>query len=101
MFKKIKTKSMRIAYTSLVVGATSLLSTFLIGFFLTLDTRIFMFFNILSPILMLSAFVLGVKGIFIKEAKNGEARGLCIGAIVLVAYSVYFYISINSITGIV
>ena len=101
MFKKITTKSMRTAYISLVVGATSLLSTFLIGVFLTLDIRIFMFFNILSPILMLSAVVLGVKGIFIKEAKNGEARGLCIGAIVLVAYSVYFYISINSITGIV
>jgi len=101
MFKKIKTKSMRNAYISLVVAATSLLSTCLIGVFLTLDVRIFMFFNILSPIIMLSAFVLGVKGIFIKEAKNGEARGLCIGAIVLVAYSVYFYISINSITGIV
>ena len=92
---------MRIAYTSLVVGATSLLSTFLIGVFLTLDIRIFMFFNILSPILMLSALVLGVKGILIKDAKNGEARGLCIGAIVLVAYSIYFYISVNSITGIV
>ena len=101
MFKKIKTKSMRNAYISLVVAATSLLSTCLIGVFLTLDVRIFMFFNILSPILMLSAFVLGVKGIFIKEAKNGEARGLCIGAIVLVAFSVYVYISINSITGIV
>lgn len=101
MFKKIKTKSMRNAYISLVVAATSLLSTCLIGVFLTLDVRIFMFFNILSPIIMLSAFVLGVKGIFIKEAKNGEARGLCIGAIVLVSYSVYFYISINSITGIV
>ena len=101
MFKKIKTKSMRNAYISLVVAATSLLSTCLIGVFLTLDVRIFMFFNILSPIIMLSAFVLGVKGIFIKEAKNGEARGLCIGAIVLVAYSIYFYISINSITGIV
>ena len=60
-----------------------------------------MFFNILSPILMLSAFVLGVKGILIKEANNVEARGLCIGAIVLVAFSVYVYISINSITGIV
>ncbi|MBN78261.1 MAG: hypothetical protein CMO36_08675 [Verrucomicrobiaceae bacterium] len=60
-----------------------------------------MFFNILSPILMLSAFVLGVKGILIKEEKNGEARGLCIGAIVLVAFSIYVYISINSITGIV
>ena len=101
MFKKIKTKSMRNAYISLVVAATSLLSTCLIGVFLTLDVRIFMFFNILSPIIMLSAFVLGVKGIFIKEAKNGEARGLCIGAIVLVAYSIYFYISVNSITGIV
>ena len=101
MFKKIKTKSMRNAYISLVIAATSLLSSCLIGVFLTLDVRIFMFFNILSPIIMLSAFVLGVKGIFIKEAKNGEARGLCIGAIVLVAYSVYFYISINSITGIV
>ncbi|MGC6434869.1 MAG: hypothetical protein ACON5I_00790 [Verrucomicrobiales bacterium] len=60
-----------------------------------------MFFNILSPILMLSAFVLGVKGILIKETNNVEARGLCIGAIVLVAFSVYVYISINSITGIV
>ena len=101
MFKKIKTKSMRNAYISLVVAATSLLSTCLIGVFLTLDVRIFMFFNILSPILMLSAFVLGVKGILIKEANNVEARGLCIGAIVLVAFSVYVYISINSITGIV
>ena len=101
MFKKIKTKSMRNAYISLVVAATSLLSTCLIGVFLTLDVRIFMFFNILSPIIMLSAFVLGVKGILIKDAKNGEARGLCIGAIVLVAFSVYIYISINSITGIV
>ena len=92
---------MRNAYISLVVAATSLLSTCLIGVFLTLDIRIFMFFNILSPILMLSALVLGVKGILIKDAKNGEARGLCIGAIVLVAFSVYIYISINSITGIV
>ena len=92
---------MRTAYISLTLGAASLVSTFLIGFFLTLDIRIFMFFNILSPILMLSAFVLGVKGILIKEEKNGEARGLCIGAIVLVAFSVYVYISINSITGIV
>ena len=101
MFKKIKTKSMRIAYTSLVVGATSLLSTFLIGVFLTLDIRIFMFFNILSPILMLSAFVLGVKGILIKETNNVEARRLCLCAMGLVGYSVYFYISVNSITGII
>ena len=101
MFKKIKTKSMRTAYISLTLGAASLVSTLLIAVFLTLDVRIFMFFNILSPIITLSAFVLGVKGIFIKEAKNVEARGLCIGAIVLVAYSVYFYISVNSITGIV
>ena len=101
MFKKIKTKSMRNAYISLVVAATSLLSTCLIGVFLTLDIRIFMFFNILSPIIMLSAFVLGVKGILIKETNNVEARGLCIGAIVLVAFSVYVYIYINSITGIV
>ena len=101
MFKKIKTKSMRNAYISLVVAATSLLSTCLIGVFLTLDVRIFMFFNILSPIIMLSAFVLGVKGILIKETNNVEARGLCIGAIVLVAFSVYVYIYINSITGIV
>ena len=99
MVKKIKTKSMRIAVISLRLAITSLVSTSLIGIFLTLDVRIF--FNILSPILMLSAFVLGVKGILIKEANNVEARGLCIGAIVLVAFSVYVYISINSITGIV
>ena len=92
---------MRTAYISLTLGAASLVSTLLIAVFLTLDVRIFMFFNILSPILMLSAFVLGVKGILIKEEKNGEARGLCIGAIVLVTYSIYFYISVNSITGIV
>ena len=101
MVKKIKTKSMRIAYISLGVAATSLFSTCLIGVFLTLDINISMFFNIISPIIMLSAFVLGVRGIFIKEANNGEARGLCFGAICIVGYSVYFYISINSITGIV
>ena len=92
---------MRTAYISLTLGAASLVSTLLIAVFLTLDVRIFMFFNILSPIITLSAFVIGVKGILIKEEKNGEARGLCIGAIVLVAYSVYFYISVNSITGII
>ena len=101
MFNKIKTKSMRTAYISLTLGAASLVSTLLIGVVLTLDVRIFMFFNILSPIITLSAFVLGVKGIFIKEANNGYPRRLCLCAMGLVGYSVYFYISVNSITGII
>jgi lysylphosphatidylglycerol synthetase-like protein (DUF2156 family) len=99
MVKKIKTKSMRIAVISLRLAITSLVSTSLIGIFLTLDVRIF--FNILSPIIILSAFVLGIRGVFIKEANNGEARRLCLCAIGIVAYSVYFYIKINSITGII
>ena len=64
---------MRTAYISLTLGAASLVSTLLIAVFLTLDVRIFMFFNILSPIITLSAFVLGVKGIFIKEGNKMKA----------------------------
>ena len=101
MVKKIKTKPIRIAYISLAVAATSIFSTILIGVFLTLNIKISMFFNIISPIIMLPAFVLGVRGIFIKEANNGEELALYIGTIVTVAYSVFIYISIHSITGII
>ena len=57
--------------------------------------------NAISPIIILASFVLAIRAIFIKGATDMEARKECVLAIVVIAFSVYFYIYINSITGII
>ena len=88
------------AVISMVLAITSIVSTLLIGVFLTVNVGLFMALNAFSPIIILAALIVAIKGLFFKGA-NIEARSLCVCAILTVAYSVYFYIIINSITGIV
>ena len=101
MVKKIKNKSMLTAVISMVLAITSIVSTLLIGFFLTVNVGLSMALNAFSPIIILAALIVAIKGLFFKGANMITARALCVVAILNVALSVYFYIIINSITGIV
>ena len=123
MVKKIKNKSMLTAVISRALAITSIASTLLIGVFLTVNVGLSMALNAFSPIIILAALIVAIKGLFFKGANmeaqlaliekekfngvdlfkgaNMEARSLCVFAILTVAISVCFYIIINSINGIV
>ena len=88
------------AVISMALAITSIASTLLIGFFLTVNIGLSMALNAFSPIIILAALIVAIKGLFFKDA-NMEARSLCVVAILHVAVSVYLYIIINSINGIV
>ena len=109
------------AVISMALAITSIASTLLIGFFLTVNVGLSMALNAFSPIIILAALIVAIKGLFFKGANmqaqlaliekekfngvdlfkgaNMEARSLCVVAILTVALSVYIYIIINSING--
>jgi len=100
MFKKITTKSMRLAVISMAIAITSLIST--ISIFLSFNhyTEVSAAFNAVSPLFILAGFVAALSGLFSKGA-NLKTRAICVSAIFVIILSLYIYIFFNSITGIV
>ena len=100
MFKKIKTKSMRLAVISMVIAIISLISTILILVLFNDYTEVSAALNGFSPLFILAGFVVALFGLFSKGA-NWKTRVICVSAILVIISSLCIFIFFNSITGIV
>ena len=100
MVNKIKNESIRTAVVSMALAITSIASTLLMGYILTVNILGFIALNVLSVIITLVALKVAITGLFSKGV-NKTARSLCVVAILIDAIGVYIYIGINSINGII
>ena len=91
---------MRTAVISLALAISSIASCFLMGYSYAVSTLLFMAVNVLTAIVIFTSLKLAIKGLFSKGV-NKIARSLCVVAILINTLSMYIYIGMNSISGIV
>ena len=91
---------MRTAVISLALAIISIASCFLMGYSYAASTLLFMAVNVLTAIIIFNSLKLAIKGLFSKGL-NKIARSLCMVAILINTLSIYIYIGMNFINGIV
>ena len=91
---------MRTAVISLALAISSIASCFLMGYSYAVSTLLFIAFNLLTAIIIFTSLKVAIKGLFSKGV-NKIARSLCVVAIFINTLSVYIYVGMNSISGIV